>query len=279
MGILDSVFGGGKGDSIGPQDVNFKDYGNPGRALPAHLQGRTGKAMSEISKPFKGQGVLTPQSQLQGEQAGVVPGAPNISGGQAPAASEEMRSNVPVLSSEMLKLGDLSKRYEVGVNGGPGTINLKEQSYGSYQMYAKAGVVQRFIKEYGYSETFAGLKPGSSEFNAQWKATAASDSKFDSYQHSFIKKSHYTPVRDAADGYNIPNNPAVNQALWSIGVQHGGYKKILKGANVASGDSPATAINKLYDSRTRYVRGIGMPSLKNRYDTERADALKMLGRF
>ena len=122
--------------------------------------------------------------------------------------------------------------------------------------------------------------PGSPTFNRKWRQLAR-DPGFAQDQHSFIKSTHYDPLRATADGAGIPNTKAINEALFSMGVQHGGAKNIVKNANVKTGDSEESVIKKLYNARRGYVERLNMPtgtkrSLLNRYDREEKDVKKLI---
>ena len=148
-----------------------------------------------------------------------------------------------------------------------------------------------------YVTYFKGTNPGSKAFSAKWRLLARESSSdqsgikdtFAEAQHEFIKRTHYDPVRKHATSKGIIDHHAVNQVLWSMGVQHGRAKSIVTTAANALGVEqygnsfiPAQSfINSLYDAREAYVKRIKLPnntrkSLLNRYKGERKDALVMV---
>lgn len=130
-------------------------------------------------------------------------------------------------------LGELSAKYETGGRG-PGTVSTGSGdpggvSYGSYQMATKMGTVARFVTQVGFrwANDFQGLAPGTAPFTACWKRIAANETDaFQRAQHAFIKKSHYDLLAAkilAEDGLDVnTRSRAVQDAVWSTAVQHGG---------------------------------------------------------
>jgi len=124
--------------------------------------------------------------------------------------------------------GQTSREFESG-NGGPGTVSSGRgdhggASYGTYQLSSRQGTLQEFLKSSGYDQQFAGLRPGSSEFNARWKEVAISDSRFGDAQHAFIQKTHYDPAMAGLKQAGIDfsdRGPAVQDAVWSTATQFG----------------------------------------------------------
>src|SRR3990167_4788365 len=129
-----------------------------------------------------------------------------------------------VQAATQASLGSVSQKYESG-NAGPGMISSGRGdpggvSYGTYQLASKTGTLNSFLRQSGYSKDFQGLSPGTSGFNQQWKKLAQ-DPKFAEAQHSYIKRTHYDRMRTKDDQLEYPDTDAVNEALWSMGVQHG----------------------------------------------------------
>ena len=144
-------------------------------------------------------------------------------------------------------LGQTSKIFESG-KGGAGTVSTGKgdhggASYGTYQLSSSQGTLNSFLKDSKYGAQFAGLKPGSPEFNAKWKDVAKNDPSFGDQQHDFIKRTHYDKAMQslAKGGVDLSGKgAAVQDAVWSSSVQFGPgggsslIKKALKGADVAS---------------------------------------------
>ncbi len=230
--------------------------------------------------------IITPEQAAKS----TIPAAPAF--GQK--TSFDNGSVPPMISSDTMQLGELSKKYEVGPNGGPGSISHTPgdkggPSYGTYQLASKAGSLNGFLRTSEYGSQFEGLTPGSSSFDAKWKSLAAQDPNFGQAQHAYMEKSNFGPVRATADKLGVPNTPAINQVLWSTGVQHGGGggSSILK-KSFKPGMSEKDIINNIYDNRaavfqrseyynrepkTRKIQR----NVLNRFNEERNDALRMLG--
>ncbi|KAF1003292.1 MAG: hypothetical protein GAK28_04797 [Luteibacter sp.] len=148
-------------------------------------------------------------------------------------------------------LGQTSKLFESG-KGGAGTVSsgkgdLGGASYGTYQLSSSQGTLQNFLKSSKYGDQFAGLKPGSPEFNAKWKEVAAADPSFAGAQHDFIKSTHYDPALAGLKDGGIDlsgRGAAVQDALWSTSVQFGAgnskkgavsmFQKALAGKDLSS---------------------------------------------
>lgn len=191
-------------------------------------------------------------------------------------------------SGGAIMLGDISRKYESG-NHGPGTIVNNPQdpggkSYGSFQFALKTGTLDLYIQNSKYKSKFKGLQLGSAQFDAVWKQLAVTDTvSFLEDQQAFIKKTHYDPVRLEADKYKWPHNTAINEAIFSLSVQHGKAIKILQSVNRKLGHSPTDLINLLYDAREAYVKTLKLPApllkaLLNRYKRERQDVLALLNK-
>lgn len=158
-------------------------------------------------------------------------------------------------------LGSTSAKYESGSRGvhaiSSGKGDPGGASYGKYQLASKTGTLQKYLKDSGYGSQFAGMQPGSKEFNAKWKELANSDPKFGETQHEFIKKTHFDPAAAHAGkiGFNMQNK-GVQDAVWSASVQHGGVKKLLSQAAKTPGWDKMTDEQKLqrfYQVRTEYA--------------------------
>ena len=148
------------------------------------------------------------------------------------------------------KLGQTSEKYEVG-QGGPGTINdylntaagdFGGASYGIYQMYSglpltspklnrprdgSGGTVKAYVnsQECKIKNKFAGLTPGTTQFDKAWKDCAKDSAAFRDDQHAFIERTIYEKAKTSlkrlqyldVDNYG----PAVKDLLWSTAVQWG----------------------------------------------------------
>jgi hypothetical protein len=175
---------------------------------------------------------------------------------QALVASE----NSAMGKSNSTGLGSLSAKYESGSQGGGAVANNAGDqggaSYGKYQLTKNSGHAQAFA--YSYGGKLKGKTPGTKAFDAAWKAEfAANPTKFTDAQHDYIQDKHYKPAVSAAQkatGINFAGQPkAVQDMLWSIGVQHGagGTGSIFRNAGIKKSDSSETIIRKVYAERMK----------------------------
>lgn len=189
-------------------------------------------------------------------------------------------------------LGSLSAKYES--SGNPGTVartkgDIGGASYGTYQLTTASGHAQKFANQYGGA--LKGLKAGTTAFDNAWKAEASKNpEKFNQAQHEYAKQTHYDPAASRfqkATGIDPSKAPAaIQDMIWSIGVQHGagGAFTIFKNAGVKSGTSWENVLKQVYNERMKvdiYFKSSPQNiknSVKNRFQRELNDALSMLKR-
>ena len=203
-------------------------------------------------------------------------------------------------------LGALSAKYETGGRG-PGTVSTGSGdpggvSYGSYQMATKMGTVKRFVTQPGFrwGSNFKNLVAGSGPFTAMWKKIAAEErDDFQEAQHAYNKKTHYDLLVAkilADDSLDINSRSrAVQDAVWSTAVQHGGATPIVHRAcgkvNCAKTDPryDELLLRAIYAERGRKKPDGNLayfskssPSVQagvsNRFKNELQDALAMLAK-
>lgn len=203
-------------------------------------------------------------------------------------------------------LGELSAKYETGGRG-PGVVSTGSGdpggvSYGSYQMATKMGTVTRFVTQAGFqwATDFQGLTAGTAPFTECWKRIAANETAaFQSAQHSYIKKTHYDLLAAkilGEDGLDVnTRSGALQDAIWSTAVQHGGATPIVHKAlaNVTCKPSDADfdkqLISAIYAERGRKKPDGNLayfskssPSVQSgvskRFKNEEQDALAMLAK-
>lgn len=189
--------------------------------------------------------------------------------------------NSPI--SHRADIGHMSVKYESGGRGvatvSSGRKDPGGVSYGEHQLASKTGTMGRYLRSpeaKGYAEKFEGLKPGSAEFNRVYKKLAEEDPKgFGKSQQDYITRTHYEPVYRHAKalGYNV-NDPRVQEALYSISVQHGGAKKVVSMAKSSTGGSPEQQVESLFGARRQYVATKGM-NFDTRYKSEKREILAM----
>jgi len=154
-------------------------------------------------------------------------------------------------------IGSVSAKYESG--GDPGSINRQEHSYGTYQILHTN--IPSFLAMSDYGREFEGMDPTGEGFKNKWQEVARREpDKFEDAQHDYIIKTHFNPVLNyALKQYGFGKNNAEQEALYSIGVQHRGYKKILDNAFSGRDIDMLTdkdRLRELYKSRSRYVMGL-----------------------
>ena len=187
-------------------------------------------------------------------------------------------------------LGALSAKYES--NGNPGTVahtkgDIGGASYGSYQLSTTSGNAAKFAA--GYGGSLKGKKPGTAAFDAAWRAEAKKNPKgFQAAQHKYIENTHYKPTVvniKKKTGFDVSKYPkAVQDAVWSMGVQHGagGAASIFRNSGVKNGMSAEQVLRKVYGERMKtHIYFKSSPkniqnSVRNRFQGELNDALKML---
>ncbi len=184
-------------------------------------------------------------------------------------------------------LGRVSEKYESGGRGvgtvSTGVGDAGGVSYGRHQLASKTGTMQAFLNsDHGaaFRDRFKGMAPGSEAFNQAYKDVATSNEKsFSDAQHAFIKETHFDPVANYAKAKGIDvDNEAIQEALWSQSVQHGGKgnRKIIDEAvaKVGQGAGAQDTINALYDARSNYASQFASAAATTgRYARERQDVL------
>lgn len=107
-------------------------------------------------------------------------------------------------------------------------------------------------------EALRSHRPDSKEFKQEWGHLAQTDPRdFRTLQHNFILETHLIPVLKEAHKLGFDITPQTAEVFLSIGVQHGGFRRILM--NAASSLDIRTAsteeqIEALYGSRRAYVK-------------------------
>lgn len=186
------------------------------------------------------------------------------------------------------QLGQISAKYESGNRGCAAIGNIPGDpggtSYGIYQLATKTGTLTQFLKTSKFKDKFDALTPGSKDFNTMW-LNCATNPLFCDEQHTFIYNTKFVPVAKYwTQTLQLETSDAIDEALWSIGVQHGSFKKILDAAFDLIPDTydDKACINALYDARANYVANLTTlnpmikRSLNNRYVLERQDVLRLI---
>jgi hypothetical protein len=164
-------------------------------------------------------------------------------------------------------------------------------SYGTYQLSSNAGTLQRFMDTTKWGKELEGLQINSPAFQTRWKELAQSP-EFAVSQHEFMKKTHYDPMAKEAQALGVDTSDrSIQEALWSVGTQHGVgggsnlLRNALKGQDVASMGREGI-LNAIYGERAREGAGGKLayfqksssdwqPGLRKRFEGEREKLLAM----
>ena len=142
------------------------------------------------------------------------------------AASTMANNNI---GNGQYKEGWISELGETGKVGGGSTSTISSgrgdyggASYGKHQFASTNGVVQEFIKQSGFANEFAGLRPGTAEFNNKWKQLAE-NKDFQAAEEAYYQKSYVQPIvsKLQKQGMDISNDPVMKELAISSSVQFG----------------------------------------------------------
>lgn len=186
-------------------------------------------------------------------------------------------------------IGALSAKYESGGRGvgfiSSGRGDPGGQSYGTHQLSSaySMGAFLRSTEGKPYASYFSGLRPGSPQFNEVYRRIAKQSPKeFEQAQKSFFVRTHYNPLLEEAKklGYDV-NNRGIQEALFSMSIQHAKAKSIIeRAAKGGLGKTADEQLRSLYKARRDYVAGLNtLPegtkrSVLRRYENEEKDALE-----
>ena len=197
-------------------------------------------------------------------QAGMSDAGPATRLGHIGAKYEGGRGGVETVSS-----GKIGRGKKASID--PGGV-----SYGSHQLSSTKGTMAEFLKSEGkvFAASFKGLTPGTPKFNKIYKELTKEGSPWRSEmeraQQKFIDKTHYEPFLEHAKrrGFDT-NNPAVQEAVHSLGVQMRNHSiGILDKAAPAPEHSVTQQIQNIYKYRTEFY-----PKDTQRYRNEQKDVL------
>lgn len=190
-------------------------------------------------------------------------------------------------------LGSLSALYESGKKGSSavGWDSTGGTSYGKYQIAAKTGTMNEFMKylKDANPEAYKRLaaagpadagKDGA--FAQEWQKMAK-DGTLGNSEHDFIKKSHFDVGMKGIknEGLNklLSGNSALQDVMWSTSVQHGGkgassiFNKVYK-----EGMSEEDLIKAVYAERgTKFGKSTAgvQASVAKRFEDEQKRAIAM----
>lgn len=226
-------------------------------------------------KPAVKQSVLDKAANVaRGVAGAVVSGAAAVPG----AAAEVKRVAAPGVQAGLTQMksgvaggvGSIAEFFESGGRG-VNTISTGKGdhggvSYGKHQLASKNGSMATFLKSKEaaqFSSQFAGLTPGSKEFNDAYAKLASGEnsSDFAKAQKQYIDRTHFEPTKNnvtKSTGIDIANrSKALNEAVYSTSVQYGadGGSSLLKKAwkDLGPDADDATLISKLQDYKQANV--------------------------
>lgn len=186
------------------------------------------------------------------------------------------------------RVGAVSAKYESSGRGvgfvSTGKNDPGGPSYGVHQLSSKDSMPAFLQSPEGspYAARFGDLQPGTREFNRVYREIAREDPEgFAGAQYAFYHRTHYEPLLEhaRAKGLDVEDR-GVQEALFSMAIQHGGARKIVDA--IKAGGSAEDQIRALYEARAKYVAGLDLhPSTKaaviNRYAKEVRDAVRLAG--
>ena len=233
------------------------------------------KPAAAAAAPAVKQGVLDKAANVaRGVAGAVVSGAAAVPG----AAAEVKRVAAPGVQAGLTQMksgvaggvGSIAEFFESGGRG-VNTISTGKGdhggvSYGKHQLASKNGSMATFLKSKEaaqFSSQFAGLTPGSKEFNDAYAKLASGEnsSDFAKAQKQYIDRTHFEPTKNnvtKSTGIDIANrSKALNEAVYSTSVQYGagGGSSLLKKAwkDLGPDADDATLISKLQDYKQANV--------------------------
>ncbi len=240
-----------------------------------NAQPKPAAAPAAREKPAVKQSVLDKAANVaRGVAGAVVSGAAAVPG----AAAEVKRVAAPGVQAGLAQMksgvaggvGSIAEFFESGGRG-VNTISTGKGdhggvSYGKHQLASKNGSMATFLKSKEaaqFSSQFAGLTPGSKEFNDAYAKLASGEnsSDFAKAQKQYIDRTHFEPTKNnvtESTGIDIANrSKALNEAVYSTSVQYGagGGSSLLKKAwkDLGPDADDATLISKLQDYKQANV--------------------------
>ena len=240
-----------------------------------NAQPKPAAAPAAREKPAVKQSVLDKAANVaRGVAGAVVSGAAAVPG----AAAEVKRVAAPGVQAGLTQMksgvaggvGSIAEFFESGGRG-VNTISTGKGdhggvSYGKHQLASKNGSMATFLKSKEaaqFSSQFAGLTPGSKEFNDAYAKLASGEnsSDFAKAQKQYIDRTHFEPTKNnvtESTGIDIANrSKALNEAVYSTSVQYGagGGSSLLKKAwkDLGPDADDATLISKLQDYKQANV--------------------------
>ena len=228
-----------------------------------------------------------------------VDGGPVVAAGNSDQATENFEPGPPGDCTRK-DIGSVSSKYESNGNASAiGHDSTGGWSWGAYQIATKVGTFKNYMnflnKRYNaiYNELEgvggnSAFTQGTDSAKAKWKELK-SNPDFLQSQHDFIQVTHYDKLvakikgqtgLDICDGTHCNG---LQDAIWSISVQHGPGSSIPKKGITAAGEGATDVqlINAIYDERdnvNKYFKSSTAAvksSVANRFTSERSDCLSI----
>ncbi len=278
------------------KDPNYDPKNDPqlvefGEAYKQSKEGAKGAAGARDMEPAK------EQPEPKPVHAGIIPDLPPV-GRMEPARTIGKRIDTDEKFQGLVDLVGIGAQSAAEESGGNPAIIGDEpdgtKSYGMFQInQVNIPEFLTFLKSQGgesEARKLAKAKPGSREFGQAWQKVAEGEA-FNKAQRAYAEQEFYGPARDEFErrfSVKAGDMPlAIQMALFSAGIQHGGVKKVIKLAadkiGETRGASPQEILQALYEARTEYVQGLGSldegtkQSLVARYQREYKRGLNYLG--
>ena len=193
-------------------------------------------------------------------------------------------------------LGKISAKYEVGgLNGGVISHTKGDYggaSYGIPQFSTTTGSAKSFVnslKGTKYERFFAGLSPGTKEFDKAWTAAYNSDKTgFTKAQQDYTYNNFVSPYIARVKkktGIDLGRSRALQELAYSTAVQYGPGTTLIGGnSKLSSSMSDEELIKTVYkdkrDTVGKYFKsssGKVRNSVRNRFTNEEQDLLALVG--
>lgn len=230
-------------------------------------------------------------------KVGLGGGGAAVSGGGAVGGGAVGGAAVPISIAPGDQLGKVSATWESGGKGSEaiGWDKKGGTSYGKYQIAAKTGTMDQFLKfaeQQGRGDVAAKLRAaGPAETGKAGGAMAqawqqmAKSGELGDLEHQFIKATHFDPamakIKDPELKKQLTENRALQEMMWSTSVQHGagGAAGILNKV-YKPGMSQEELIKATYAERSTKFGGsepgVRESVIKKRFPQEQASLLAML---
>ena len=174
------------------------------------------------------------------------------------------------------ELGSVVEKYEGARD--PCAVGYEPNGSLSYGLYQFNGMMMELFVNENEGLKLPSHLTGAELYGWYRVKCAENPEGYAKAQRVFARKYWFKPVRKYADQLGIPHGVAINEALFSLAIQHGGYRKILKMAGKYT--SRTDWLANLYVKRMGYVMGLSLPdrvkaSLWERYRSEFRDVINL----